>query len=52
MRYVSIAKARQVLPWANLDIAPGEEFETDKDLTGNPNFARVTTKPARPAKED
>ncbi len=60
MKYVSVAKERQVLQWAHLDIAPGEEFETDHDLSSNRNFVRVTRtpriyepEPVRPAiKED
>lgn len=50
MKYRCIAKTPVVLPWAHIEARPGEEIETDKDLSGNPNF--VLVKPARPAKED
>lgn len=60
MRYVNASNERQILPWAHLDIAPGEEFETERDLSSNHNFVRVTRtpriyepEPVRPAiKED
>ena len=49
MKYICVAKDRQLLPWAHIEADPGQEIETDKDLSTNPNF--VPMKPARPAKE-